>query len=80
MENTEHIIKSIENDYESWLNYKEENTPTVSRDSIPMPLDNYKNLQHMTFIVSINTMIHQMNVIRVNINTLMCIMMMNNMN
>ena len=80
MENSEHIIKSIENDYESWLNYKEENTPTVSRDSIPTLVDNYKHLRQMTFIVSINTMIHQMNLIRVNINTLMCIMMMNNMN
>jgi len=66
MENSEHIIKSIENDYESWLNYEPQ-----------LPINTFNRNYIMASICIMNNSINRL---QANINTLMCIMMMNNMN
>jgi len=85
MENSEHIVLSIEKEYDAWLDSDsdselEEDTP---RDiEMGIELKQEANLQLVKKNISILSTIYltnQINLVKTNINTLLCFIVMNNM-
>lgn len=78
MENSEHIIKSIDDEYNILMKYND--NPVIGNPVIPIQFHDSRYINNIMLLASINAMSHEMNLLQAKINYLLCIMKRNNMN
>ena len=85
MENSEHIILSIEKEYDAWLDSdseleEEEDTPRDIEMGMELKQEtNLKLVKKNISILSTMYLTNQINLVKTNINMLLCFIVMNNM-
>ena len=86
MENSEHIILSIKEEYDNWLDlkeesldWKEESPPDIEMDIEHQQIANLNLLKRNINMLTTIYLTEHIRLVKTNISMLLCIMMMNNM-
>ena len=88
MENSEHIILSIKEEYDNWLDLKEESLDWKEEEESPPDIEmdiEHQQIANLNLIkrnINMLTTIYlteHIRLVKTNISMLLCIMMMNNM-
>ena len=88
MENSEHIILSIKEEYDNWLDLKEESLdwkeeeespPDIEMDIEHQQIANLNLLKRNINMLTTIYLTEHIRLVKTNISMLLCIMMMNNM-